>query len=194
MDLLGEVIEIISKAIEFIKNLPWKYTLTIVSVIMLVLFLIFLWWRTPDPSTIKIEPLHGNIVSNEISLDAKVSKLSLTWSLKSEIFYALASYGKHGNSVRVIRKAGDLLGQDDGPRAKEIIIPRNAGYDSHSGINIYTWEKSYRRYFTKDTPEETLYDYNLILVQGNSVLYLEGKRNDYLTWSFTVYSGTISIF
>lgn len=189
LDLFDAVFRFIAKAIKWFCDLSLKGKILFVIIVLLPI----LWWKIPNPRSVQIEPLLNQKTQNTTSYVANVSEVEVSFSLGSEVIGQLSSLSKHSNAFELINTTSSLLEQNEKLKGttKNFAVPFGAGKDSFSGVTIYAWKKSYRRFFTKDTPENLLFEYNLITVHNNDIMYFKGGRNDYFSLSATAYIGAI---
>lgn len=187
--MFDAVFGFIAKAIKWFCDLSLKGKILLVIIVLLPI----LWWKIPNPSSVRIEPLLKRTTQNTTSYIANVSEVEVTFSLSSELIGQLSSLSKHSDAIELIDTANSLLEQSEKLKGttKNFVVPFGAGRDSFSGVTIYAWKKSYRRFFTEDTPENILFEYNLIIVHNNDIMYFKGSRNDYFSLSATAYIGAI---
>ena len=190
MDFLFNVIKFIKKVIDWFSELSLKGKVILIIIIVAPI----LWLKIPDPKSVEITPILGKSIQSTITYKAEVSQVEISASLVSTLFSELSSLSKYSDAIGLINTTSSLIDQNEKLKktSRNFKIPIGAGQDSFAGYNYYTWKKTYRRFFTKDTPENTLVNYNLIIINGDSFFHFRGSRNAYFAISLDVYAGTLN--
>ena len=189
MDFIYDILNFIIKIVKWFYGISSKAKIALLFAILIPI----LWWKIPNPNSVTIKPLLGHAMQCTTTYAAKGSEIEVSASLKSELIGQMSSLSKHGDSIELISTARSLMKQNEKLKgtSKKIEVPIGAGKDSLSGVTVYAWKKTYRRFLTEDTPENTLFEFNLIIISDMNIMHFKGSRNDYFSLSVAAYIGTI---